>query len=373
MAGKKIQLEEKTPMQEALGTTYKGIMNGISHIIPVIITGGIFLAIVDIIGMEILGYNLRGSLEEVTANGLVEFLYTMRQVAFLALGLLSPVLAAFISQGIAGKAGLAPGFIGGMLAKGGAFGHIAVQDSGFLGALFAGILAGFTVQALKKLPFTKKYESLNILLVTPLIAGFIVAVPMIWFVGPSIATLNNGITAGLTWMADNNLTIPLGFIIGAMACTDFGGPINKIAYIFCVGLWSDGFYTYYAAFTAAKIIPGITVGILAMVAPKYFTQDEKDAAIPAIILSGLGGIGEQVIPFALRDPISIIPAQMLGGGIAGALILWSQIGINVGAGGSLITGLVTTNPALWFAYFGVGALVAFVLMFIIKVKRKAIV
>ncbi len=369
----RISLDEKTPLQKFGQDLYKGIMNGVSHIIPVVLVGGMLLALVDIIGMEIIGWDLRAAQELIEGDTFREVLYALRQVSFIILGLLLPVLGAYIAQGIGGKAALAPGFIGGMLAKGGALGFMTLDSSGFLGAIFAGAIAGFATNWIRSWKCMNKYESLNNLFVSPIVSSMLVILPMLYFAGPSIAALNTSITNGLQWMVDNNLTIPVGLVIGGMACFDFGGPINKIAYLFCVGLWADGHFVFYSAFTIAKIIPGVSVGIAAILMPKYFTQEEKDQSIPSIILSALGGIGEQVIPYALRDPISVIPAQMIGGAIAAGLVMMSQIDINVGAGGSLITALVTENPVLWIAYFAIGLVIATAIMLAVKVKRNKIV
>lgn len=365
----KIQLDDKNKLQIFGEVLYKGIMSGISHIIPVVLIGGILLALVDIVGMEILGWNLRGAQEYIAEVPFRQFLYTIRQISLGVLGLMIPVLSAYVAHGIGGKSALAPGFTGGLLAKGGAFGFINIAASGFLGALFSGAIAGFMVLALKNLPIKKKYESLNNLFITPLISGIVVILPMIFFVGPAVAGLNTGVTSGLQWMVDHNMTILVGILIGLMANFDFGGPVNKIAYLFCVGLWADGHMVFYSAFTIAKIIPGISVALAAMTCPRLFTQEERDEAIPSLILSGLGGIGEQVIPFALRDPLRVIPAQMIGGAISAALVMFSQITIGVGAGGSLITALVTSNPVLWLVYFAIGTAVSYGIMVVLK-KRN---
>lgn len=366
---KTISLDDKTPLQEFGSTCYKGIMNGVSHIIPVVLIGGILLSVVDIVGMEILGWNLRGTLEYITENPIRELFYIFRQIAFVALGLMIPFLSAFIAQGIGGKQGLAPGFVGGMLANGGAYGVLSISSSGFLGGIFAGLVAGFAVNWIRSWKFMHKYESLNNLFVIPVVSAMIVCLPMVLFVGPFIVMINTNITAGLTWLSDNNMTLLVGLIIGAMACCDFGGPINKIAYLFCVGLWADGHFVFYSAFTISKIIPGLSVGIGALLFPKLFTKEERDEAIPSIILSGLGGIGEQVIPFALRDPKSVIPSQMIGGAIAAGLVMWSAIEINVGAGGSLITALMTSNPLLWVTYCAIGLAVSTAIMIVLKKKN----
>lgn len=367
---KTITLDDKTALQRFGQTSYKGIMNGVSHIIPIVLIGGILLSVIDIIGMEIIGWDLRGTQEYITAVPMREFFYVMRQISLTVLGLMLPVLGAYVAEGIGGKSALAPGFVGGTLAKGGLFGFANIASSGFLGAIFAGIIAGYAVTWIRKWKFMKKYESLNNLFVSPILSSCLVILPMILVIGPFIAMLTAEFTMGLQWLTDHNMTLLVGFIIGAMACFDFGGPINKIAYLFCVGLWADGFMIFYSAFTVAKIIPGISVGIGALCFPKYFTQEEKDEAIPSLVLSGLGGIGEQVIPFALREPMKVIPAQMIGGAVAAGLVMFSGIEIGVGAGGSLVTALMTSNPLLWLLYFGIGLFLATAIMIFLKSKNK---
>lgn len=365
-----IQLDEESKVKVFGKTVYKGIMSGISYMIPVVIFGGLLMALVDIIGMEILGYNLRDVDEVMAAGGFELVLYNLRQVSFVALSkLMYPVLCGFIAYGIAGKSALAPGLVAGYLAGGYESGALSVANSGFLGALFAGALAGYLVLWIRSFRIKAQYESLMNLLVIPVVVGIAVCIPMVWGVGPFISFVNAKFTEGLTWMADNNLYFAVGVLIGLMANFDFGGPINKIAYMFAVGLWTDGHWEFYCAFTIAKIIPGITLGLAALLFKNLFTEEERDTALPSIVLAGLGGIGEQCIPYAIRDPLGVIPAQMAGGAIAGGLSMLWNIKINVGAGGSLLTSIATSSPVQFLICFAIGAAVAFVLMVGIKTMR----
>ena len=154
-----------------------------------------------------------------------------------------------------------------------------------------------------------------------------------------------------------------------MANFDFGGPINKVAYIFCIGMWQQNAWEFYAAFTAAKCIPGVTVGLATLFAPKYFNTEERNLG-PAALILGICGIGEGVIPFALRDPLSIIPAQMLGGALASGLILAERIKIGTGAGGALFMAPLVDHPVKWILYFLLGSAIATGGMILMKKRSK---
>ncbi|MFT6928241.1 MAG: PTS system fructose-specific IIC component, partial [Psychromonas sp.] len=189
-------------------------------------------------------------------------------------------------------------------------------------------------------------------------------------VGPGkfFAFLNTSLSFWLNAMSGSNLLI-LGFILGCMSNLDMGGPVNKAAYLFCIGAGANGNTEFYAAFTAAKCIPGMSLGIMTFVFPKLFDEEDRLAG-PSTGILGFCGITEGAIPYAVKDPISIIPAHMIGGGIAAALILSSKIQIGTIAGGAVFMLPVISEPLAWLAYFVIGVAVSMTLTVAIKMLRK---
>ena len=358
----KIQRKEESTnvFINAMKLWYKGILSGVSYIIPIIVIGGLTIGFLNLI----FGY-------PATHNAANKGLYLFYNFGLSTISLMIPVLAAYIAYGMVGKPGIAPGFVGGLVAFGATFGKVVVPTSGFIGGILAGGLAGFLVlysQKLIKVP--KSMESVKALIIIPLLSAWITLALMLFLFGPLFSGINTIFTDFLKNMSGSNILI-VGLILGAMANFDFGGPINKVAYIFCIGMWTQGSWEYYAAFTAAKCIPGVTVGLASLIAPKYFTQDERNIG-PAALILGICGIGEGVIPFALRDPLSIIPAQMLGGAVSAGLILSARIKIGTGAGGALFMVPLVDHPYMWIIYFLIGSAIATLGMIFMKKRSRKI-
>jgi fructose-specific phosphotransferase system IIC component len=272
-----------------------------------------------------------------------------------------------------GKPGLAPGFVGGFVAVGGGFGKISIMTGGFLGGLVAGAAAAAFVMLVRKIKVPAVLESVKMIIITPLLAGVLTIIFM--YVGPGkfFAELNSGLVEWLTSMGTNNLLI-LGFILGAMACFDMGGPVNKAAYMFCIGVGTSGSFEgdasiFYAAFTAAKCIPGMSLGIMAFVFKRFFDEEDRLAG-PSTAILGFCGITEGAIPYAVKDPISIIPAHMIGGGVAAGLILSSKITIGTVAGGAVFMLPVISEPWAWLSYFVIGVAVSMAITIGLKMMKK---
>ncbi|WP_016256521.1 fructose-specific PTS transporter subunit EIIC, partial [Yersinia pestis] len=224
--------------------------------------------------------------------------------------LMVPVLAGFIAFSIADRPGLTPGLIGGMLA--------VSTGAGFLGGIIAGFLAGYVAKAIStKLHLPQSMEALKPILIIPLVASLIVGLTMIYIVGTPVAKIMTGLTHWLESMGTANAVL-LGAILGAMMCTDMGGPVNKAAYAFGVALLSSSVYAPMAAIMAAGMVPPLAMGLATLLARNKFDKGEQEGGKAALVL-GLCFISEGAIPFAARDPMRVLPCCIAGGALTGAL------------------------------------------------------
>lgn len=360
---------------------YTGALSGVSHIIPLVIIGGLCVGLLNLFfGYDYTHlYNLSAEqladkefMAEFASSfqGIIHYLYYIALKAFNPL--LITVLAAFTAYGMVGKPGLAPGFVGGFVAVGGTFGQLTIESGGFIGGLVAGAAAAMFVMLLRQIKVPPVLESVKMIIVTPLIAGVLTILFMLVGPGKFFGFINTSLFEFLNAMSGSNLLI-LGFILGAMSNLDMGGPVNKAAYLFCIGAGTNGNTEFYAAFTAAKCIPGMSIGIMTFVFPKLFDEEDRLAG-PSTAILGFCGITEGAIPYAVKDPIGIIPAHMIGGGVAAALILSSKIQIGTIAGGAVFMLPVISEPWAWLAYFVIGVAVSMTLTVAMKMirKRKAV-
>ncbi len=279
---------------------YKHLMTGVSYMLPVVVAGGILIALAFAVG----GIHPEGYPQGTLAWGLMDI------GGSTAFALFVPVLAAFIAYSIADRPGIAPGIIGGMLATS--------VGSGFLGGLVAGFLAGYLTLWLNnviKLP--KNLQGLKPVLILPLLSTLVVGLAMIYLIGPPMKLVNEGLTTFLKGMQTGSAVV-LGLILGAMMAFDMGGPVNKAAYAFSVGLLSSQVYAPMAAVMAAGMTPPLGLALAATLFKNRFTADEQEASSAAAVL-GISFITEGAIPFAARDPFRVIPSLMVGSAIAGAL------------------------------------------------------
>jgi PTS system fructose-specific IIC component len=346
---------------------YQAVLFGISRIIPLIVVGGLLISFSNIIGVQILHYTFSGDPAAGTSGPGYSVFSLFLGSGKLLLTLVLLLLSAFIAVSLGGNEAFVPGLAGGLLARGGEIGSVTVPVSGYIGALAAGALAGYFTRMLKKKmgrPDGKENYYRSFFL--PLLSSAVVIPVMYFAIAPSIGALNTAFLHGLEWMQSHGLNLPAGIIIGAMSNFDFGGPVNKIAYMFSTNLWQQGDRVFYSAFTAAKIIPAFSIGISVVLFPGLFSESERGQALPAVLMSMFGGIGEGVIPYALRDPIPVIIPMMSGGALASALVLNAKIDISTGAGGSLLTVMLTSNPGLWFLFFAAGVALSTVMMIVMK-------
>lgn len=277
---------------------YKHLLTGVSFMLPMVVAGGLLIALSFVFGIE--AFEQEGTLAAAL----------MQIGGGTAFALMIPVLAGYIAYSIADRPGIAPGMIGGMLA--------ANIGSGFIGGILAGFLAGYvalTVTRYVKLP--SSVESLKPILIIPLVASLVTGLTMIYVIGEPVAALLSALTSFLESMGSTNAVL-LGILLGAMMCFDLGGPVNKAAYTFGVGLLASETYGPMAAIMAAGMVPAIGMGIASFVARNKFSAPEREAGKASFVL-GLCFISEGAIPFAAKDPLRVIPACIAGGALTGAL------------------------------------------------------
>lgn len=266
------------------------LMTGVSYMIPVVTAGGLILAIATIFGGQGIW----------TAKG--TFLAFIRDLGQTGLGLIVPIIAAYIAYSIADKPGLAPGFIVGAFANN--------MGTGFLGGIVVGLMVGYFVEQLKKIEFPENIAPLISLIVIPIIATLACGIVLQYVIGKPIVNLMSALTVFLKGMSSGN-QILLAVVIGAMMAFDMGGPVNKVAYTFGLAMYSQQLYVASSAAYLAISIPPLGLALATFLAPKKYTEGEKEAAKAALI-TGIGGITEGAIPFALSDPLRVIPACMIG-------------------------------------------------------------
>nr|WP_288828719.1 fructose-specific PTS transporter subunit EIIC [uncultured Clostridium sp.] len=300
--------------QEGFGRSiYKHLMNGVSHMLPFVIGGGILIALAFLFDDYSIDPSNFGK-----NTPLAAYLKTIGEQAF---GMMLPVLAGYIAMSIADRPGLAVGFVGGLIAKMGAtFANPAggSVNSGFLGALLAGFIGGYIVlflkNAFKKLP--KSLEGIKPVLLYPLIGILLVSV-VTTFINPFVGAINDGLTSLLNGMGGTSKII-LGAVVGGMMSVDMGGPVNKAAYVFGTAQLAEGNFDIMGAVMAGGMVPPIAIALCTTFFKKKFTDKERQSGLVNYIM-GLSFISEGAIPFAAADPLRVIPSCMIGSAVAGGL------------------------------------------------------
>lgn len=386
---------------------YKHLMNGVSHMLPFVIGGGILTALAFLID-TICGYGATGGSNFGSCTPLSAF---FKYAGGLAMGVMVPVLAAFIAQSIADRPGLAVGFLGGLLASSGnasvagyawagtdlggfqsfvsKFGFVTDGGgntvSGFLGGIAAGFLAGYAVLWLKKLcsKFPQSLEGIKPTLIYPLVGMFIVAVCMIFVLNPLIGLVNTGFNNMLTALADKNLLVVLGIVLGGMMAIDMGGPINKAAYLYgtmvlsqASALIADGAaltdsavqacYISMASVMVGGMVPPLGIALACIFFPKKFTKSERNSTASNIVM-GCGFITEGAIPFAAADPLHVIPCTLVGAAVAGGMSAAFKCTLMAPHGGIFVFATVGN----WFPYiisWLVGSAITCVMLGVLKKK-----
>ena len=316
---------------------YRALMNGVSHMIPFVVTGGLMLAVALSLGGE------------PTAEGLVipegTFWDTLNQLGGLAFSLMVPVLSGYIAMAIADRPGLAPGFVTGLVAvTGDLYGSEA--DAGFLGGIVTGVLSGYVALAIRKIPVHKYIQPIWPIIVIPVVTTLVVGGLFIYLLGKPIATLFEVMTESLEGMQGSSVLL-LGAIIGAMIAFDMGGPLNKTAFLFAGGLIATGNAAPMGMAAVAIAVPPIAAGVTTLLARSRFNKAERDAGVAGLFM-GFFGISEGAIPLAVARPLQIIPANVIGGAVAGALAGMFGVKDNVMHGGPIVAVLGAVEGIAWF-------------------------
>lgn len=338
---------------------YMQLMNGVSHMLPFVVGGGILIALAFLIDglcvdMTSLTAEARQSFGSITPAAA-----TLKSIGDLAFGFMLPVLAGFIAMSIADRPGLAVGFVGGAIAANG--------KSGFLGALVAGFLAGYLILLLKKL-FGKLPEALEKIapvLLYPVFGILIVGLVMTFVVEPPIGALNTALNTALTNMSGSSKVL-LGIIVAGMMAVDMGGPFNKAAYVFGTASIAAGNYGIMAAVMIGGMVPPCAIALASLLFKDKFTKTERESA-PTNFIMGLAFITEGAIPFAASDPLHVIPACVIGSGLAGALSMAFNCTLMAPHGGIFVFPVVG-NPPMYLAALAVGTVVGALMLGVLKKK-----
>lgn len=302
---------------------YRHLLTGVSYMLPMVVAGGLSIALSFAFGIT--AFKEPGTLAAAL----------MQIGGGSAFALMVPVLAGYIAFSIADRPGLTPGLIGGMLATS--------INAGFLGGIIAGFIAGYAAKLISgKLKLPQSMEALKPILIIPLVASLITGLLMIYVVGKPVAAIMSGLTEWLGNMGTANAVL-LGAILGGMMCTDMGGPVNKVAYAFGVGLLSSQTYAPMAAIMAAGMVPPLAMGVATLVARRKFNKSQQEGGKAALVL-GLCFISEGAIPFAARDPMRVLPCCIAGGALTGAISMYVGAKLMAPHGGLfvlLIPGAIT--------------------------------
>lgn len=340
--------DEKLSVGKAI---YKHLMNGVSNMLPLVIAGGILMAIVFMIGPNAMDP------KSSEYNAFAETLWNIGNKS--AFALIIPILAGYIARSIADKPGFAAGLVGGMLAVSG--------GSGFLGGIIAGFLAGYLTQGIKKVTqnFPQMLEGLKPTLIYPIVSVTVTGLLMIYVFNTPAAWLNNALISGLNNLSGSNVVI-LGIVLGAMMAIDMGGPFNKAAYVFSTAALTAGNAAPITAAMVGGMVPPIALAIAMMIFRSKFTKEQRGSIIPNFVM-GASFITEGAIPFAAADPLRVIPSMMIGSGVAGGLALLFGSNINAPHGGLVV--IIGTDPShalLTLLAILIGAVVGAVIYGMIK-------
>lgn len=338
---------------------YTHLMNGVSHMLPFVIGGGILIALAFLI--DGLCVDVNSLSEEARANfgTITPVAAALKNIGNLAFGFMLPVLAGYIASSIGDRPALAVGFVGGMVAANG--------KSGFLGALVAGFLAGYLILALKKV-FSKLPESIEKItpvLLYPLFGILLIGLIMIYIVEPPIGALNTGLNTALTNMSGSS-KILLGIIVAGMMSIDMGGPFNKAAYVFGTASIAAGNYDIMAAVMIGGMVPPCAIALASILFKNKFTKDERKSA-PVNFIMGLAFITEGAIPYAAADPLHVLPSCIIGAAAAGALSMAFGCTLMAPHGGIFVFPVVG-NAVMYLVALVVGTVVGAVLLGLLKKK-----
>lgn len=348
-----------TGKESAAHKIYTQLMNGVSHMLPFVVGGGILIAIAFLIdGLSIdinaLPADQRGNFGTITPIAAM-----FKNIGGVAFGLMLPVLAGFIGMAIGDRPALALGFVGGMMAANG--------KSGFLGALVAGFLAGYLILGLRKIcdKLPDAIEKLAPVLIYPVVGILIMGLAMNFVVEPIMGGINTGLNNFLSGMGDSS-RIVLGLILGGMMAIDMGGPFNKAAYVFGTAAITAGNYDIMAAVMIGGMTPPCAIALATLLFKNKFTKEERDAG-PTNFIMGLAFITEGAIPFAASDPLHVLPSCIIGSALAGALSMAFHCTLMAPHGGIFVFPVVG-NAVMYLVALVAGTVVSALLLGVLKKK-----
>ena len=332
---------------------YKHLMNGVSHMLPFVVGGGILIALAFLFDDYTIDPSKFGS-----NTPLAKF---FMQVGGASFGFMLPVLAGFIGMSIADRPGLAVGFVGGALA--------GQTGTGFLGALLAGFVSGYTVNGLKKVfaGLPASLDGIKPILLYPFFGILIMGLISLFIIAPPVSAINNWMIETLGGM-DPSARVLMGLIVGGMMAVDMGGPINKAAYVTGTGLLASGEYHVMAAVMAGGMVPPLAIALATTLFKNRFTESQRKAGITNYVM-GLSFITEGAIPFAASDPVRVIPSMVVGSSLAGALTMFFDCTLRAPHGGIFVVPTIG-NPLMYLVSILIGAVVGAVILSLLKKPIK---
>ena len=338
-------------------TIYKHLMNGVSHMLPFVVGGGILIAIAFLIDGLCVDLNALSAAERANFGTITPIAATFKTIGGVAFGFMLPILAGFIAMSIADRPGLVAGFVGGAIAANG--------TSGFLGALAAGFLAGFIVNLIKKVceKLPDSLEGIKPVLLYPIFGVLLMGLSMTFIIEPIVGVINTGLNNGLGSLSGMNAVL-LGAILGGMMSIDMGGPFNKAAYVFGTASIAAGNYNIMAAVMIGGMVAPCAIALATVLFKNKFTVEERKSG-PTNFVMGLSFITEGAIPFAASDPLHVLPACIVGSALAGALSMAFNCTLMAPHGGIFVFPVVG-NPIMYVVALVAGTIVGAILLGILK-------
>lgn len=348
-----------TGKESAAHKIYTQLMNGVSHMLPFVVGGGILIAIAFLIDGLNVDINALPADQRSNFGTITPIAAMFKNIGGVAFGLMLPVLAGFIGMAIGDRPALALGFVGGMLAANG--------KSGFLGALAAGFLAGYLILGLRKIcdKLPDAIEKLAPVLIYPVVGILIMGLAMNFVVEPIMGGINTGLNNFLSGMGDSSRVV-LGLILGGMMAIDMGGPFNKAAYVFGTAAITAGNYDIMAAVMIGGMTPPCAIALATLLFKNKFTKEERDAG-PTNFIMGLAFITEGAIPFAASDPLHVLPSCIIGSALAGALSMAFHCTLMAPHGGIFVFPVVG-NAVMYLVALVAGTVVSALLLGVLKKK-----
>ena len=355
---------EKEETGDSLGhQLYKHLMNGVSHMLPFVVGGGILIALAFLIDGLSYDINVLSAAERANFGCLTPLSSLLKgQIGGLAFSFMLPVLAGFIAMSIADRPGLAVGIVGGAIAANG--------TSGFLGALTAGFIAGYLVELIKKISdkvIPASLDGIKPVLIYPLLGILGIGLIMIYAIEPVVGAINTGLNSFLSSLSGANVIL-LGMLVAGMMAVDTGGPFNKAAYVFGVASIASGNYNIMAAVMIGGMVPPCAIALSTLLFKDKFTESERKSG-PTNFIMGLAFITEGAIPFAAADPLHVIPGCVIGSAVSGGLSMLFNCTLMAPHGGIFVFPVVG-NPVLYLVSLIVGTVAAAIILGLSK-KRVA--